>query len=225
MNSSRERDLTGADLAGADLTGADLGRADLRGANLTGANLARANLTGTNLTGADLGRANLTWADLGRADLTGADLGRASLTWADLARANLARANLTGTNLARADLTWADLTGTCLDPKALIPAPDLSPFEVRKVKGRLRAYGYRTKHSQVCGGKEYKPNRWYKAPWFSVSSTSCHPGIYMASLGWLSNKYPRRALVRCWAYADETHQAGDKYRCRRIYVLGDVDGG
>jgi len=193
---------------------ADLAYANLAGANLTGANLTLADLAGANLYGANLAGANLTRAYLAGANLTGADLTDANLTGANLAYADLAGADLTGANLVGANLTGAILKGTCLDPEAQLPETDLSGLEEKD--GWY--YGYRTRRSQHCGNTVYEPGKSYTAPYFSVSTeTTCHPGIYLAPLAWLKEKYPDEPLVR--VRAKHVLKAGDKYRAKYIEVL------
>ena len=171
---------------------------------------------------ASLARANLTRANLTNAHLTRANLTNAHLFKANLAEANLAGADLTGANLAGADLTNANLTGTCLDPEA--PVPGLSDEEILRagleIDGDL-VYGWRTKISIHCGDTTYEPGKCYEAPWFSVcQETSCHPGIYLTSEEWLDYKYGERSRVRCYCRRDELIHAGDKWRCKRLWVVG-----
>ena len=193
----------------ANLTGANLARADLTDASLVGANLVGANLVDAKLTDANLTDANLTGANL-----TGANLAYAGLAGANLAGANLYGANLVGAILVGADLAGATLKGTCLDPEAQLPETDLSGLEEKD--GWY--YGYRTRRSQHCGNTVYEPGKSYTAPYFSVSTeTTCHPGIYLAPLAWLKEKYPDEPLVR--VRAKHVLKAGDKYRAKYIEVL------
>jgi hypothetical protein len=222
-------DLTRADLTRADLTRADLTDAYLSGADLTDANLSGANLSWSDLAGANLTRADLAGAYLTRADLTGADLTDANLTGVDLSWANLAGANLAGANLAgaylagayltRADLTGAnlagaDLTNTCLDLSAT-PNGDVSAFE-RAPDDDAYVIGYRTRNKPYMGGPDYVDGETYTAPWFSVSATDCHPGLYLQ---------PERDgiegdAIRCRALVADGHRAGTKWRFRAFTVLG-----
>jgi hypothetical protein len=90
-----------------------------------------------------------------------------------------------------------------------------------KVKGKL-VYGWRTQRSQYCGSQEYVPGRCHKAPVFSVDkSTPCHPGIYLASKkDWLEKEYGKDIkLVQCFCRKDELVHAGDKWRCKRLWIV------
>jgi len=161
-------------------------------------------------------RANLAWASLAWADLAWADLTEANLTGADLTGANL-----TETCLVEADLTGANLTETCLDPKATVP--ELSDEEILgaglEIEGNL-VYGWRTKTSIHCGHTQYKPGKCYEAPWFSVcQERSCHPGIYLAGEEWLVHEYGEYSRVRCYCRRDELIHAGNKWRCKRLWVV------
>jgi hypothetical protein len=180
------------------------------GADLTGANLCEANLTG-----ADLCEANLRWANL-----SGADLRRANLRWANLSEADLSGANLSEADLSEADLSRANLIGTCLDPSS--PVPSLSE-EVLSSAGFTvsdgKIYGYRTRYTQHNGDHEYTPGE-HTCPVFSVSDTPCHPGIYLSGLAWLKENYPNKDFVRCYALQGEIVKAGDKFRAKRIFVIG-----
>jgi len=228
-------DLAGADLPGARLAGARLTGADLTWANLAWADLAGADLTGARLAGADLPGARLAGARLTGADLTGADLTWANLAWADLAGARLAGARLTGADLTGADLTGArlagarltraDLGGTCLDPAAAIPpiSDDQLKQDDLEVCGNF-VFGWRTARSKYVGSTGYRPGRCYKAHAFSVDTEECHPGIFLAGSGWFDNRvveYGEDELVRCFCRRDELHHAGDKYRCKRLWIVPD----
>ena len=167
---------------------ADLSVADLYGANLYGANLSRANLYGANLSGANLSRANLHGADLHGADLHGA--------------------NLHGANLKE----------TCLDPAAAIPPiEDVVLLDAGFRIDGDRVYGWRTLYSTHVGTHRYNPGE-HVAPWFSVASTDCHPGIYMAGLAWLRERFSV-PFVQCYALRSDLHCAGDKFRARKIVVV------
>jgi uncharacterized protein YjbI with pentapeptide repeats len=140
---------------------------------------------------------------------------------AHLNKTNLRRADLNGTDLDSANLTGAILTNTCLDPNNPIPECNLSEFERQ---GDF-IIGYRTKESQVMGYTIYEPGEMYEAPWFSTSNWSCHPGLYLATLDWLDNAgyvsayEPNFGLVQVMALASEVHQAGDKFRAKRLWVM------
>ena len=151
----------------------------------------------------------------------GADLARADLKGANLTRADLTNANLTKADLTNADLTGANLTGTCLDPKATVPAPtdDEILDAGLEIVGDL-VYGWRTRISAHCGDMVYKPGKCYTVPWFSVcQETDCHPGIYLARKEWLDHEYGEYSHVRCYCRRDELIHARDKWRCKRLWVV------
>jgi hypothetical protein len=207
----------------ADLYGANLVGADLTGAVLVDANLVRAVLEGANLVGANLVRADLYGASLVDANLTGAVLEGANLVCANLVRADLYGASLRDANLTGAVLEGADLYGTCLDPEAPIPPiTDEQLLESGLEPRGDRVYGWRTSTSRYVGSTQYveRPDP-YVAPYFSVSPTECHPGIYLASREWLRTNDYGEPLVRCYCLRAELHRAGDKYRCRRLWIVGD----
>ena len=135
----------------------------------------------------------------------------------DFSRANLRDANLTGANL-----TGANLFGTCLSTDNSVPY--LSDTEITEAGLEIvgdRVYGYRTALSLRCGDTCYViRDAPYVAPWFSTDSdTSCHPGIYLASKKWLAMSYSDRSLVRCYCMRSELVHAGDKWRCKRLWVV------
>ena len=224
----RGANLRGANLRGADLRGADL-RADLIGAYLRGAYLSGADLSGANLYGADLSGAVLSGAYLRRADLRRADLTGADLSGADLRRAYLSGAVLTGADLRMAYLSGADLSGavltdTILDPAAPVPTctdgqlrrSNLTP---KRVQGRDRVYGTRTRQSVHVGSHEYTPGRFHAANALSVDqSTECHPGIY------LGGEPAGGDMVRVWAYRDECVYVSARKGCRarRVWVVETI---
>ena len=208
-------DLIGADLSGACLIGANLSGAYLIGANLSGADLIGANLSGANLSGADLSGANLSGAYLIGANLIGADLSGANLSGADLSGADLSGANLSG-----ADLSGANLIGTCLDPTNTLPP--LTDEDITAagliVDGDL-VRGWRTSVSQVCGNISYERGSHHVAPWFSTDSeTPCHPGIYLASRGYLASNHPDASIVPCHCLRSELVHVGDKFRTKQIWI-------
>ena len=222
-----------ADLSGAYLRGADLREEDLRGANLVDADLRDAYLRDAylrdaNLRGADLRGANLRGADLRGADLVGADLVRADLRGANLGGADLRGAYLRGADLRGADLWNADLADTICDPSSLLPEISdeeliRSGLEPKTVGGRRYVYGWRTQKSQHVGSTLYKPRkRPYTAPVFSVDTvTDCHPGIYLSGLEWLRSNYVQK-FVRCRCLRSEILHAGDKWRCKRLWILNET---
>jgi hypothetical protein len=225
-------DLKSAYLEGANLKGANLKGANLKGAYLWGANLWGANLWDADLSGADLFSANLRDANLWGADLRyvnlldanlwGANLEGANLEGANLEDANLLGANLLGANLRRANLQGAILKGTCLDPKAKLPRLLIEDIKAvgLEIKGKF-VYGWRTQRSRYCGSQEYVPGRCHKAPAFSVdTNTSCHPGIYFASKDWFEKKYGKDIkLVQCFCLKSELVHAGNKWRCKRLWIV------
>ena len=151
-----------------------------------------------------------------------ADLRWANLSGANLSGANLSGADLIGANLSGADLSGADLKKSCLDPAAAIPGiPDAEMLGSGLEMRGDRVYGWRTAESQHNGLQKYWPRRKaYKAPVFSVSAgTDCHPGIYIAGKAWLELNYGDKPLVRCWCYRGELIHAGDKWRCKRLWVI------
>lgn len=112
--SRKDKDLTGAKLAGADLSGQDLSDVILKDADLT-----KARLAGTLLKGAQLSKANLTGADLTGAQLEKADLTGATLTEAKLEGANLLQADLSGVVATKAVFSGAQA------PKAIFAGANL----------------------------------------------------------------------------------------------------
>jgi len=217
----RRANLQWRDLRQAYLAGADLRDANLRGAYLTNADLRHANLRGADMTGADLRGADLTGADLTFAGLADSDLTGADLTSADLRGADLTGADLTSADLRGADMTGADLTKTCLDPSNSIPR--VTDAEILggglEIGGDDWIYGWRTERSTEVGDTHYTPGE-YTAPYFSTSDTKCHPGIYLASREWIGKKYPDRSIVRVRCRREDLHRTSNKWRCRKLEVLG-----
>ena len=165
------------------------------------------------------------------ANLYEADLYKADLRGADLYGANLYEADLRGASLYEADLSLANLTGTCLDPTAQLPSLDLED-DANAFAANVKAtendpeflYGWRTAKSAHCTTNgvyvTYEPGCEYKAPWFSVSDTECHPGLYFApSVKWLEENGYSGPFVMVKALKTETFKAGEKYRCKRFWVL------
>jgi hypothetical protein len=189
------------------------------------------NFWDTDLSGVDLSRlnlyaANLSGADLSGADLSGANLSGANLSGADLSGANLSGANLSGANLRETIFTGTVLTNTILDPNAKLPK--LSKKEIEEAWLEIqgdRVYGWRTKYSQYIGNTRYTvEGSPYVAPVFSVDTeTSCNPGIYLASKEWLVENYGKcPSLVRCYCLRSELLHAGDKWRCKRLWVVEET---
>jgi hypothetical protein len=191
-------------------------------------NLSWADLSGTDLSLANLREANLRWADLSKADLSGANLSGADLFRADLRGANLSGANLSGADLSGANLHWtvftdATLTDTILDSEAKLP--ELTDKEIEEASLEIqgdKVYGWRTKYSQfMCGIHYTAEDSPYVAPVFSLDRDSdCHPGIYLASKKWLLENYNKGTpLVKCYCLRSELVHAGDKWRCKRLWVV------
>jgi hypothetical protein len=204
-----------ANLSGANLRSADLSDADLRDANLRSADLSDADLRDANLICANLSGANLI-----RADLSGANLSGANLSGANLSGANLSGANLSGANLSGANLSGANLSGTCLDPFAThTAASDDELLAAGLSSDSDYVIGWRTSRSQHCGTTEYAPGTSHVAPWFSSDSSSpCHPGLYLAGREWLAAHYPGITVVEVRCLRSELLRAGDKWRCKRLWV-------
>jgi hypothetical protein len=127
------------------------------------------------------------------------------------------RADLSGANLHS-----ANLTSTCLDPAALLSIIPDSNIEAAglRIHGPW-VYGWRTARSQHAGSTEYSVrDEPYEAPYFSVDSeTSCHPGIYLAGKSYLAKEYDGHALVACKCLRSELVHAGDKWRCKRLWIV------
>lgn len=210
-------------LRGANLQDADLEDANLRGANLRYANLRYANLRGADLQDANLQDANLQDADLWGADLRYADLEDANLRGANLRYVNLQDADLRGANLRRANLRDANLRGaklrnTCLDPTDT-PNGVCTDFEL--IDNGQWAIGYRTKNSPILNSPNYKVGELREAPYFSTSSTECHPGIYVCPTIQRARDFGNsivKVIFRPW----EVHKAGNKYRVPWLIVWEDL---
>ena len=148
-----------------------------------------------------------------------ADLSGANLRGADLSGANLSEADLRGANLRGADLRGAYLSETCLDP-------------TNSPNGQVTGYepdgdyliGYRTQDSPYLGGNGYQPGQTYKAPYFSTSDTDCHPGLYsFPTLKAARQEHPDKVYIRVWVKAEETHQAGRKWRHKKFHKVEKVE--
>jgi hypothetical protein len=143
-----------------------------------------------------------------------------ALEIARIAHSKDERPDLRDANMIGADLRGANLTGTCLDP-ANTP-PTLTDEEITTagliVDGDL-VRGWRTNVSQVCGNTSYEPGSHHVAPWFSTDSeTPCHPGIYLASKGWLASNHEGASIVPCHCLRSELVHAGDKFRAKQIWI-------
>jgi hypothetical protein len=200
----------------------DRGRRDFRDLDLKDADLTSAYLVSAELMGATFTRAFLRYADLTGANFTDTDLTGAQLEHSKLADADFTGAILTNTNLMGTRLTGTVLTDTCLDPEAIIPS--LIDEEIMAAGLEMDGewvYGWRTEQSQFVGSTKYVPREEpYIAHVFSVDqNTPCHPGIYLASHGWLDYHYKRRKpIVRCHCKRDELIHAGDKWRAKRLWI-------
>ena len=76
--------------------------------------------------------------------------------------------------------------------------------------------------SQHVGSTDYSAPGMYLAPVFSVcTDTSCHPGIYLASAGWLDGNGYSQDRVQCRALITDCIVAGGKVRARKIEVLAE----
>lgn len=204
--------------------------------SLKGAYLANSYLEDINFQGADLREANFYNTSHREANFVGANLKHANFDCGVLFEANFSRANLTGanlsfTNIEGANFTGANLTDTCLDPQAKLPSLDLGGDE-KAFAANAKAtendpeflYGWRTASSRFCKTKgrfiSYEPGCEYVAPWFSVSKADCHPGLYLApSVKWLEKKGYQGPYIMVKALKTETIKAGEKYRCKRFWVL------
>jgi hypothetical protein len=182
-----------------------LGERDFRGAILRGADLAGAILRDADLAGADLRGAVLTKANLRDASLTKANLHEANLAGANLIRADLHEANLAGANLTWVNLTGAILAGTCLDPMARPNGDTTGYAEYTSRSGVVWCVGYRTPRSPYMGSLGYEVGKAYRAPWFSVAPTDCHPGLYVRA------KRKPGDITVVFRKID-AHRAGDKTR-------------
>jgi uncharacterized protein YjbI with pentapeptide repeats len=113
--SLRNRDLTGANLAGADVRHVEFSHAILNRANLNHAWAEKAHFDdNAQLQGASFGGAQLQGASLNGARLQGASLGGAQLQGASLNGARLQGASLVGAQLQGASLDFAQLQGASL---------------------------------------------------------------------------------------------------------------
>jgi hypothetical protein len=116
------------------------------------------------------------------------------------------------------------LGGTVCDPNAPIPViPNQEIVDAGLEIEGDRVYGWRTRYSQHCGNQQYKPGQCYEAPVFSVcTKTDCHPGIYLAGREWLEKDYAGLS-VRCYCMRNELVHAGDKWRCKRLWIVPDQE--
>jgi len=126
----KEKDLTGAQLAGADLSGMDLSGVILKDADLSKAILVKTILKGAqmskaNLAGADLSGALLDKADLSGVKLAGAKVEGASLLQTVLSEADAPKAVFSGAKGPKAAFDGANLEGAVFE-KAEFPGADFS---------------------------------------------------------------------------------------------------
>lgn len=134
----KDRDLTGAKLAGADLSGMDLTNAILKDADLSKAKLVKTVLKGAQLSKANLIGADLSGAVLEKADLTGATLAEAKLEGAVLRQANFSeaaapKAVFAGAQAPKAIFSGANLEGAVFE-KALLKEADFSRAVLKGAK-------------------------------------------------------------------------------------------
>ncbi len=116
----KEKDLTGAQLAGADLSGLDLSGVILKNADLTKAKLVKTILKGAQMGKAKLAGADLSGAVLDKADLSGVTLDEvkfegASLLQAVLSECSAPKAVFSGAKGAKAYLNGANLEGAVFE--------------------------------------------------------------------------------------------------------------
>lgn len=173
-------------------------------------------LRGVNLSGLDLRGTDLCHVDFHGANFRGSNLEFAALIDTDLRSADLRGANLNGTELKGAKLKGANLTDTILDPMNAPNAQCLEQFEKHVTRsGMVWCKGYRTLNSLYMDGPDYRIGEWYKAPWFSISLTSCHPGLYV-------RPFPEVDDVVVWFRDVDCHNAGNKWRVTDFFVEGFV---
>lgn len=135
---------------------------------------------------------------------------------------DLSGANLHGANLYKANLSGADLRETCLDPDApMLPLPDDFPF-MPDSDGFFVAY--RTKTSRYVGNTIYEADKEYTAPYFSVdTNTECHPGLYFTTLDRLdTTEYAGFPRIVVRVHITDVVCAGDKFRCKKFFVVQDM---
>jgi len=136
--SAKEKDMTGARLAGADFSGMDLSNVILKDADLSNAKLVQTVLKGAQLSKANLSGADLTGAVLEKADLTGATLAEAKLEGASLAQADFSgvaasKAVFTGAQAHKAIFAGATLDEAVFE-KALLKESDFSRSSLKGAK-------------------------------------------------------------------------------------------
>lgn len=137
-NLSSPTDLANRDLSGANLAGAMFTFDDSTGANFTGANLAGATFKNVNLTGAifdnaDLSGAQVTNTDFTGADFTGTNLSGAAIELTTIGGSIFAGATLTGLRSrlltgtpASLPAQWATMSGFLVGPTVDMSNRDLT---------------------------------------------------------------------------------------------------
>ena len=110
-----EQDLVQRDLRGANLAGASLESRDLRGAYLQKADFSSANLSGARFSGAHLAHASFELATLHRADLSSTAISFARFNGANLTEANFARSHFSKSDLSNADLRGANFAKSVIN--------------------------------------------------------------------------------------------------------------
>ena len=191
------------------------------GGAMTGHEAIRRYQAGESLAGATLRHADLSGAVLRHATLRHADLSDADLSYADLRHAALSAADLSGAALGYAAFSGADLSGTCLDPLALPSGAGQAFARLRCRDGTQWCVGYRTRHSPCCdaGHDGYRDGQWYEAPVFSISSTECHPGLYVCER---PEDCPGGARIKVLFRGWEAHRVGHKWRVRSLLAWGAI---
>lgn len=199
--------------------------ANLQGIDLWGQQLRQIELSHSNCDKARFSRVWFGCGKLRHTSLVGADFYRADIQDVDFSYSNCSNAEFRLSGLAGAKFKFANLQGTCLDPKAAIPAITderliAYDLELRVVDGLEYVYGWRTQTSASVGAAKYRTGRSYTAPVFSVCPfTPCHPGIYMAGLPQMRQEYSLRKIWRCRCLRSDLHHAAGKFRCRRLEIL------
>ena len=83
-------------------------------------------------------------------------------------------------------------------------------------------FAYRTERSMHIDERLYKVGVEYAAPVFSVADTSCHPGLYFATLEYIKETYAYINVVKVRIALKDAFRAGYKYRCRRFTVIAEL---
>jgi len=130
---------------------------------------------------------------------------RADLRCMDFRKSYLCESDFSGIDLIRANLRWANFRESYLTEMS--------------ISDTCWVYGWRVEKS-VTSGRTYYILGKHTAPYFSTSNTKRNPGLYLSSREWLEKNYPRRRIVRVRCRRKNLHKAGDKWRCRKLEVLG-----